>query len=227
MLLREAQQEESALKETEALGKYMEVVKIQASNLTALCKCSELCSRIGNRQKEASKKADYFKAAKTYAEVALRVNPHSSEANFVMAFAMGRMSLISSGKEKIITVKEIKHYADNSIREDPRNYKAYHVLGKWNYEVSSLNYLERTMAKFLYGGLPNASLQNAIAFYEKSRGINPGFLLNYLELAKAYKKNNQKNIAIDLLRKMMTLPNHIFDDTRIKREGKQLLEQWN
>ena len=225
-LLKEAQDQELIFKENEAFSKYTEVLRLQPSNMTALCKSSELCSRIGARQKEKSRKADFYKAARTYAAAALRVNPNSSDANFVMAFALGRLTLISTGRERVGAVKDIKYYADNAVRADPNNFKAYHVLGKWNYEVSDLNFAERSLARWLYGGLPRATLQDAIFNYEKSRALNPAFVLNYLELAKAYYRNNEKKKAIDLLNRMMPLPTGMLDDKRIKEEGRQLLTEW-
>lgn len=225
-LLKEAQLQESLMKENDAFQKYAELLRIQPNNLMVICKCSELCSRIGNRQTEKSKKIDYFKAARTYASAALRVNPSNSEANFVMAFALGRMTLISSGKEKIGAVKEIQYFAQVSIRADSNNFKPYHVLGKWNYEVSDLSLTERSLAKWIYGGLPQASLKDAISNYEKCMALSPNFLLNYLELAKAYYRNNEKKKAIDQLTRMLTLPNRMADDTRIKEEGRQLLKKW-
>lgn len=226
VMLKEAQQQESAFRENEAFLKYAGILKIQPSNIAALCKCSELCSRIGNRQKEKSKKTDYFKAAKNYAQAALRANPNSADANFVMALAMGRLSLISSGREKIIVVNDIKQYAEKAISLDPDHFKAYHLLGKWNYEVSNLNAFERALAKLLYGGLPEASLGKAILYYEKSRSLNPGFVLNYLELARAYHRLGEQKKAIGMLNLMMPLPNNMLDDTRVKEEGKTLLKEW-
>ncbi len=225
-LLKDAQQQEESFKENEALQKYVEILRIQPSNLTALCKCSELCSRIGSRQIEKPKKADYFRAAKTYATAALKVNPNSSEANFVMAMAIGRLTLIASGKEKIAAVNDVKAYAEKAIKLDPNNFKAYHVLGKWNYEVSNLNALEKTLAKWMYGDVPKASLNDAIFYYEKARSLNPAFVLNYLELAKAYYRKDEKKKAISLLNTMMPLPNSIYDDIRIKEEGRKLLKEW-
>ena len=227
LLLREAQLYESQMRENEAFQKYTECLRLQPNNLAAACKCSELCSRIGNRQIEKAKKIDYFKAARTYANAALRMNPSSSEANFVMAFALGRMTLISSGKERIGAVKEIQYYAEASIRDDSTNFKPYHVLGKWNYEVSDLSLTERSLAKWFYGGLPPASLDKAIENYEKCLSLSPNFLLNYLELAKAYYRNNERKRASQLLARMLILPNRMADDSRIKDEGRLLLRRWN
>jgi tetratricopeptide (TPR) repeat protein len=225
-LLKEAHQQELALRENEAFLKYAEIVKEQPDNLFALCKCSELCSLIGNRQTDKSVKTYYFKAANVYASAALRVNPNSSEGNFAMALALGRLALISSGREKVVAVNEIKQYAEKSVRLDPSNFKAYHVLGKWNYEVSNLNIAEKALAKWLFGGLPKASLQDAILYYEKSRDLNPAFVVNYLELAKAYYRNSEKQKAIQSLKYMMPLPNGTTDDPQAKAEARRLLLQW-
>ncbi|HEY2348712.1 MAG TPA: hypothetical protein VGH64_06835, partial [Puia sp.] len=87
-LLKDAQQQESLLHENEAFLKYAQVVKLDPSNLVALWKCSELCSRIGARQDDKEKMKPYFIAAKNYASAALSVNANSSEANCSMAFAL-------------------------------------------------------------------------------------------------------------------------------------------
>jgi tetratricopeptide (TPR) repeat protein len=224
-LMREGDRLERSFREADALQKYKEVLRVQPNNLVALCRASDLCSRIGHRQSNKQVQSDYYRSAKNYAESALKVNPKSAEANFVMSVAMGRMAMLSSGKEKIQYVNEIKRYAETTLKYDPNNFKAYHVLGKWHYEVSNLNSFERTMARLLFGGLPKASLQESIAYYEKSRSLEPNFSVNYLELAKAYRRNHENKKAIDMLNRLQTIPNRIEDDMRIKKEGKELLNE--
>ncbi|MEP7278406.1 MAG: hypothetical protein ABI813_07180 [Bacteroidota bacterium] len=212
--------------EERALLKYQEILKQQPVNLKALCKSSELCSAIGRRQTSKEKKIEYFVSAKKYAERALQNNPKSSEANFVMSIAIGRMALVLSGREKIAAVDQIKKYAEISIQCDPSNYKPYHVLARWHYEVSDLNFFERSVAKLFYGGVPPASLQEAIYNYEKCRSLVPDLKVNYLELAKCYHRNNQEQKALDMLNKAITMPDKIQDDIRVKEEAKELLQKW-
>jgi hypothetical protein len=225
-LIKEAQQQELALNENEAFLKYAEILRLDPSNLTALCKCSELSSRIGARQPGKEKKQEYFIAARNYAAAALRADAASSEANFVMALALGRLSLIAGTRERIELARDIKKYAEVSIRLDPANFKPYHVLGKWNFEISNLNVAEKSIARLIYGGLPPASLKQSIYYFEKSRSLNPTFLLNYLELARAYHQDNDKVKALDLLRTVLALPNRIYDDARVKTTATGLLRQW-
>jgi tetratricopeptide (TPR) repeat protein len=225
VLLQQAERLEKTNQEA-AFSKYQEIIKLQPTHLKALIKCSEMCSSIGHRQENKENKISYFKAARKFAEIALRLHPNDAEANFVMSIAMGRMALISSGKQKIEAVNDIKKYAELSIKNDPNNFKAYHVLGRWHYEVSNLGAVERTAAKILYGGLPPASLTEAIAYYEKSKALNAAFALNYLELGKAYYRNHQKEKAMATLSFLSTIANTTVDDTRVKAEGKKLMLEW-
>lgn len=211
-----------ATSQEEAFKKYQEILKLQPVNMNALCKSSELCNAIGHRQPEKSSQMSYYRAARKYAEIALRLNATNAEANFVMAMAMGRIALISSGRQKVEAVNDIRKYAEIAIKYDPNNFKAYHVLGKWHYEVSDLSGFERGAAKLLYGGLPPASITESIRYYEKSRSLSPDLTLNYLELARAYNRNNQKDKALELLAKLATMPVKTQDDPRVKEEGRKL-----
>src|SRR5438128_8441345 len=79
-LLKDAQQLESAFKEPEALQKYLDVVRAQPTNLTALIKISELYSILGKHQGAKDKQKEYYSNARVYAQKALAVNANSSDA---------------------------------------------------------------------------------------------------------------------------------------------------
>lgn len=223
-LLSDAAKLEAALNEKGAYNKFKEVLYIQHNNITALIKCSELCSRIGKRETAKSVREIYYKMAKEYATRALSVDATNSEANVVMAIAMGRAALEKSGKEKVAAVKEIKKYGDLAVKYNPNNFKAWHIIGKWHYEVSNLSGIEKTAAKIFFGGLPSASLKESIIAYEKAKQLDPNFILNYLELSKAYKRNNEKTKAISTLKIIPTLTNKTEDDAAIKAEAAKLLK---
>ncbi len=225
-LLKDAKQLETVFRDNEALVKYMEVLKLDPVNLPALCKVSELYSLLGKRQAKKEDQKNYFKAARSFGQQALKANANSAEANFVMALAMGRMAIISSGEEKINAVKDIRTYADRCVQLDPQNYKGYHILGRWHYEVSNLSSVEKWLVKVTYGSLPPASMQDAINYYEKSKQINPSLLVNYLELAKIYHKKEDNAKAIELINTLLKLPNVIHDDPTVKIEAKKLLNKW-
>ncbi len=226
-LIKEGNRLEAVPDEKGAFHKFKEVLKLSATNIYALNKCSELCSRIGQRETVNTKlRSDYYKAAVIYAQTALKVDPKNSEANCVMAIALGRSSLSKSGREKIDNAKEVKKYVDAAIAGDAANFKAWHVLGRWQYEISNLNALERGLVKVLYGALPPATVKQSIASFEKARALRPEFLLNYYEMAKAYKDNGNKAKAISYLQLLLTLTNQTEDDPGIKIKSKALIKEW-
>ena len=227
VLLKEAARLEMVPNEKASFYKYKEVLKISPSNITALNKCSELCSRIGQRELSNSKLRDeYYKWAIKYAETALKIAPDNSEANCVMAIALGRSSMTKKGRDKIDNAREIKKYLDAALKNDPHNFKAWHVLGRWQYEISNLNAVERGIVKVFYGGMPQVTLQQSISSFEKARSLRPEFILNYLEMAKAYKEDNQKTKAIAYLQLLIGLPIQTEDDAAIKEKANILLRNW-
>lgn len=125
-----------------------------------------------------------------------------------------------------LQLKEIRSNAEKALKLNPNHGRAWHVIGKWHYEVSNLGMMEKAGVRLIYGGLPAASLKESIQAYEKAKALEPNFALNYLELAKAYKRNDDKTKAIECLRKLPTLPNKTLDDSRIKAEGATLLKEW-
>ena len=226
--INQARSLESSMNDEAAVSKYKEALQLQPGNIYAICKVSELSTRIASRSDaDQQKQHNYFGIAKTYAKSAIQLAPQNSESNFVMALVMGRDALSGSGKEKIEAVKKLKQYADLSIKYDPNNFKAWYVLGKWYYEVSALNYFERTAVKIFFGALPKAEITDAISCFEKSKSINPGFILNYLALAKAYKKQDEIATAKQNLSSMISLPDQTADDAKLKNEGRDLLRKWN
>ncbi|MES2431338.1 MAG: hypothetical protein V4556_10395 [Bacteroidota bacterium] len=227
VMIKEADRLEAVPDEMGAFLKFKEVVTVAPSNVYALSKCSELCARIGKRQADKTTKEDFYKAAKAFADVAIKVDPKSSDANCAMAMALGHISMNKTNKEKITSAKDLKKYVDLAIKANPNNYKAWHVLGRWHYELSDLSMLERAAAKILYGSIPAASLKTAIACFEKAKALTgTGFIINHYELARSYKRNNEKQKAIDTIKVMLLLPNVTESDAAIKTDGKKLLEEW-
>lgn len=223
-MMKQAREHERAFRDEEALQKCLEILKHDPVHLDALCKASELYNVLGKRQTSKGDERSYYRKGEDLARRAIKADPNHSEANFAMAISMGRIALIGSGDEKVKAVKEIKKYADRCIQLDPNNYKGYHVLGKWHFEVSDLSSLERWLVKMTYGGLPPSSIEDAIVNYEKSKQLNPSFLLNYLELAKSYKRKGENNKAKTLLLQLQKLTPLTSDDPKIKSLGRKLLD---
>ena len=225
-LLDLAAKHEASLNETEAMNVYRQVLKINANHYQALWKLSELYSRVGNRQPTTTQKQQFFRTGKVYAQQAIKIYPTGADGYYALAVAMGRLALAeSSTKGKINAVKDIRTNAEMALKYNPNHGRAWHVLGKWHYEVANLNFFERTAVKVMYGGFEPASMEESIKAYERAKQLEPAFALNYLELAKAYKATGQKAKAVQTLKQLANTPEKTADDKHTKQEGNKLLKQ--
>ena len=225
-LVTEADRLEDIPNEYAALNKFIEALKLQPAHIHALSKASELCSRIGSRQTNSTKRDEWFKAALAYATKAVNASPQSDEANVSMAMILGKATLTKSGKEKLKNARLIKKHLDIAIKTNPNNYLAWHILGRWNFELSNVSALERAGARLLYGGVPHGSVKDAIMYFEKARTLMPHFILNYVSMAYAYHKDGQTAKAITLLQTIQPFPINTEDDAAHKAEALKLIKDW-
>lgn len=213
-----------SMKDGDALQKYMEALKLSPNDFSALVATSESYSVIGAREKDKKKQNEYYKAAKIYAGSALEVAKDSAQSHYVMALASEKLASITGGKERAAYMRDLKAQVDSTLSIHPDHVFASYLLGKWNMEISSMNVAEKAALKVLYGGLPSASLEVALLNFEKVRRLDPWFVANYLELAKAYKAAGKSDKSIEVLNKMIKLPPRTADDAALKAEGKKMLE---
>ncbi len=223
-LVAEGKQLEKAMKEEEAMKKYQEALGLSPNDLRALVHASLLTGAMGNRMTDSKQQASTLDAARTYAASALRTDSTDADANYAMALASGRQAMVTGGKEKAAQLRSMKVHADAALKSAPEHARATHVLGRWHYEVSRLNMAEKTALKVLFGGLPQASMTQAVASFEKVRQLEPTFVGNYLDLARAYRENGRSDLAIEALTRMQKLPPKTLDDAGYKAEGKKLLD---
>jgi hypothetical protein len=89
----------------------------------------------------------------------------------------------------------------------------------------TLNWVKRIAAKTLYGGLPNPDIDSAIQYLEKSRSLDPYFLLNMILLAKAYRENSKPAKEIEILTLAVKSPIRRFDDNSLRADAQKRLQE--
>jgi tetratricopeptide (TPR) repeat protein len=224
ILAKEADNAERQLKEPEALAKYKQILVLEPNQIKYLVKAAELEVAIGGREKDEKNKRLLFESAMAYAQRALAIDPNNADANYAMATVSGKMTDLDIENKKIVAyVKEVKQYADKALSINPNHARANYTLGKWHYEMVTLSGIKKAAVKLFYGGLPNGDLDKAILYMEKCRTLEPYFVTNQLDLAKAYKESRQPAKAIEVLEKLVKMPNRSFNDIAMKAEGAKIL----
>lgn len=224
-LLKEASAYKNAHQESQALAKYNEVLLLEESNLYALCGASFMNVRIGRRQTSEDAQRPYFETANDLANRALGVNPAFADANYVKAAAMGSIGLISPTRQRIEASKEVKSYSELALKYNKEHARAWHTLGRWHFEVKKLGLTKMVLIKALYGGLPKASFEAAVECFQKAIRYKPGYILYYLDLAKAYIALDEDANAQTVLNNALALPNSEPDDASHKSACRELLDK--
>ena len=226
VLLKQALNYERALKEDSALLKYKTILAADSLNVTALIKISLLNASNSARQTAAISKHELLNTAKYFADKALLIDSTNCDAIYARGLAALELSNIESeNKKMVIFLREAYNYAYKSLKNNPNHGKSNFLMGKWNFIIVNTAWTKKATVKVLYGGIPDASIDNAILFMEKCKSAEPYFVQNFLELAKAYKFNNNPSKAIEILYMLVKLPNRTPDDAIWKAEGKKLLNE--
>ncbi len=224
VLMKEADNLEKQQKETEALEKYKQVLVLEPATIKAMVKSAELNVSISNRIPDKNARRLYIESAYAFGKRAYLTDSTQPDANYAMAMVSGKMTDIEPENKKIVAyVKDVKKYADQALAINPNHARANYTLGKWHYEMANLSGIKKAAVKLFYGGLPEGNLDNAIRYMEKCKSLEPYFVSNYLDLAKAYKENRQPAQAIEVLTKLVKLPTRTSDDVALKAEGAKLL----
>lgn len=225
VLFKEADNFEKQQKENDALEKYKQILILNPASMKALVKAAEMNVIVSNGIVDKKTKRLYIESSLAFAKRAYVVDSTHADANYAMAMASGKMTDYEAENKKIVElVKDIKKYSEKGISMNPNHAKSHYTLGKWHYEMTILSGIKKVAVKLLYGGLPGGDLDSAIFHMEKCKSLEPYFVNNYLDLAKAYKENRQPSKALDVLNRMVKLPTRTSDDIALKAEGVKLLE---
>lgn len=218
---------EQQLKDSAALEKYLQAFTIQPSNINAAIKCAEMNCSIGFRQTDDNTKKRFYITAKQFADTALKLNIDNAEANYAMALVYNKLMTIEKSNEKFVEdLKNFRSYAEQSLTINPNFGKAWHLMGKWHYEVLNLNPVKKAALKVLYGNIPKASIEEALAAFEKCKTLEPYLVRNYFDMAKSYYYDKQYEKALSALQQCIKCPTFLPEDLVMKQEAKKLLVEW-
>lgn len=213
-----------AKKEKEALQIYLKLLKTDSLNGKLLGKIADLYCEIGfSKSDEVQQERDYMQAI-FYAEKA--VSHLKNDKNyFSLSRAYGRLALVSSTKEQLKLSVKVKDNAEKAVALNPNNDKAWHVIGKWNFRIADLTWIERAVANTVLGGVPEgASFENAKKAFLKASEIKANAIAHQLELAKTLIKLDQEKEALQLLKQAQKLPLLRSVDQRYFEEAKDLID---
>jgi tetratricopeptide (TPR) repeat protein len=206
-----------------ALQHYLPAEKLDPQNVPLLLRIARQYRHLMTDATPDTEKLRLGCIALTYGLRAAALAPNDSEAQLSPAITYGKMLPLQGSKEQVDASPRIKAATERSIRLDPRNDIAWHVLGRWHQALANVSGLKRALGGLIYGKLPTTTNEAAVACFDKAIAINPNRLRNYIELGRTYAQMGKNVEARQFIQKGMSMPNMEHDDPELKQRGRDSL----
>jgi len=227
ILYAEGQQLEQQFKPAEALKKYLQALQRNPKHLNSLIRASRMTCNVAAHIPDKAERRKRLTEAEELSTRALALAPQNVEAHFSMVVVRGlKAEAASSPREKIKDAEIIRSEAEAIIKLDPNYALAYFVLGKWHYELSKLNWFERTACQLFFGGLPyGISMEESLKNFQKALELDPDQIIILYGHATSLHYEGRTTEAVAILEKALALPIKDMDDEHRKGKCRELLKE--
>jgi len=157
-------------------------------------------------------------AALDYARRAAALQPDNAVNQLSLAISYGKLGMYSDVRTRIEYSRLVREHAERALALNPDYDYAHHVLGRWNYEVASLGAGTRFIVKLIYGGLPPASIAEALRHLRRAVELSPRDPSHRVELGFALLAGDQPEAARTAFEAALQLPpQQKFDREELQR----------
>lgn len=210
-----------------ALDYYEQAYSIDSSDYYLLYKLTRVCNDLGEyyyelHDEELSEKVVY--EGVDFAERFSSLYPDSAKVYTYLAWSYGNQALFEGGKEKIKLAHKIKDNATKAISMDSTDYLPYLILGIYNRQIGALGWFERLFANTFFGDVPEGSFEESEKLMLKALELQPGIVIATFHLSLTYKEMGEEEKEIEMLKKVIELPNLNFRDTFAKQKSEERLK---
>ncbi|XP_029318873.1 regulator of microtubule dynamics protein 3 [Cottoperca gobio] len=164
---------------------------------------------------DKQEKKTYAQQGREEAELALKKNGLNAECHKRFAVLTGLTSQHESMHSKLKSSHILKEHLDRALALTDDDPMCFYLLGRWCYEVATLDWLEKKAAAALYQSPPTCTLHDALENFLKAEELSPGFSKTVrLYIAQCHKELGNISEATnwtELALKMTTNSN--YDET--------------
>ncbi len=210
-------------KTAEALETYLRAEREQPDDAALLRKISKQYVEMVIDARSKAEKTRLAQKGYDYALRAKALAPDDAETRLTVAVAAGRLAFFKGPRERIELSQVIRDESSAAMKIAPGYALAWHIQGRWHYEIANLNPLLKIIAETVYGKMPPATLDAAVEHLERAAELDPGNALFRAELGRALLASGRRAEARRELEKSLTLPRRVRDDAAAQERAKQAL----
>jgi tetratricopeptide (TPR) repeat protein len=224
-LIATGDQFDETLQANEALKYYLPANKLEPDNVDVLVRIARQYRHLMSDTSSKKEKLRLGNISLQFAQRAAILAPHNAEAQLSPAISYGKMLPYMGSRDQVDASPRIKEAVDRTLRLDPINDTAWHILGRWNRVLADISLVKRVLVKAIYGDLPVTTNEEAEKCLRKAIAINPNRLIHYIELGRIYAQMGRKEEARKNILKGLSMPNREKDDSEMKEIGRETLKK--
>ncbi|XP_068432597.1 regulator of microtubule dynamics protein 3 [Clinocottus analis] len=169
---------------------------------------------------DKQEKKTYAQQGQEEAEAALKKNGLNAECHKWFAVLTGLTSKHGSMHGKLKGSHIVKEHLDRAIALRDDDPMCFYLLGRWCYEVATLDWLEKKAAAALYQDPPSATLLDALENFLKAEELGPGFSRTVrLNIAQCHKELGNISEATNWTELALKTPTNSDDNELSKLEA--------
>ncbi len=207
----------------ESLAVLSELRDARPYNVEVLYRLAFTWSDLGKAAESEHQSREFYQQSLNVAEEAVEADSASAWAHFAVAVAQGRLTFNAGVRERVERSRAVKAHAEQALALDSTLAGAYHVRGRWHREAADLNFVLRAVVSAIYGGLPNASIDQAVRDFQTAIDLEDR-AYHHLELGKTYLVLDRPTAAREQFRKAIAVPHADPFDPEYKQEARRLLD---
>lgn len=202
-----------------ALKIYNNAALTESKNSAGLCVLARKYCDLMYLTKSTDVLEDLARRALDCSLEAVKADSNNATAHACVAVCYAKNSEFADVKTKITYSRQIKIEAEKTVALDPKQDIGYYLLGRWNYGVANMGMVSRAFVRLVYGGLPAASNEEAVAEYKKAIEVTPDRIINHAGLAEVYETMGEEKLEIAELKKCRDLKPISFEDRDAQRDA--------
>ena len=162
-----------------------------------------------------------------HADPALAARPEDLNALVWAVSAKGNLAVQTGRREAVRLAQDVWSLGHRMLELDPDHAVAHYALGKAQYEVLKLGFVQRFLARRLLGGdlMEQASWPGALAHGRSTVELDPGSLLFRVGLADILWRLGQREEAVAELNTARELPRRMVIDSDFRAQAGRALRR--
>ena len=197
--------------------------ELEADNFEVIWRLARAHFDFSDNSEDETVISENIYAGMDYAKQALDMDSTRAESHKWYGILIARVGELEGKKQTIINSYEVEKHTLKAIELDPEDDGNYHVMGRWNYKLADLSWVERKIAGIIYATPPQASFEDARHFFGKAIELEPNDIRNHVWLGKTYVALDDIEAAKNSYNASLAITAENDSDRILQKEAQELL----